>query len=134
MFPPAIPSLSYKSNLRNTIIAKELTLYRARTVSIHPGMGRPRTFSWVDLRKLLSTQICLVNAQCAIASCPEVSFPCCTHRALGLMQAQKDIDDMHVGKARVVVCADATSMWRSSATRCDVYIDLRRTVEGTLHV
>ena len=42
--------------------------------------------------------------------------------------SQGDLRETKVGeKVKVIFSADATSMWKTAATRCDVYIDARNT-------
>ena len=42
-------------------------------------------------------------------------------------EAQGDVRRKPGQRMRLVICADATPMWRTSATRCDVFLDIRQT-------
>lgn len=86
-------------------VRDELTPYRARTASVRPGLGRARVMSWVDLKDILRAQVAVADAQGDL------------------------VDDMK-GPLKLIICADATPMWKTSATRCDVFLDCRRTKWG----
>jgi hypothetical protein len=49
----------------------------------------------------------------------------------GLPEAQGDLDGTDRKHVAVIFCADATSLWKSSATRCDVFVNARKTLWGT---
>jgi hypothetical protein len=80
-------------------LRRELTLYQAKTASVSPGEGRQRVFSWTSLTDVLKA---LVN----------------TARASGTMSVSRN------QTVSLIVCTDATSLWKTSATRCDVYLDI----------
>ena len=62
----------------------------------------PSSCSWVKLLDVLRAQVAMVEAQGDAR------------------------DERATRRIRLVICADATPMWRTSATRCDVFLDMRQ--------
>jgi hypothetical protein len=60
------------------------------------------SYSWVKLSEALQAQVATVEAQGDMVTNPG-------------------------DRVRLILCADATPMWRTSATRCDAYLDIRQT-------
>lgn len=90
-----LPRLCRKSSL--TAKRKELTAYKGTTVSFQPGVGRIRAGCYCNLSELLEARVRLAE----VYGGPVNAAP-----------------------FRVLLCADATPFWRTSATRGDAYIDL----------
>jgi hypothetical protein len=80
------------------MVRRQLTPYVPRHITFQPGLGRERCGSVVELADLVATRIRLAVAQRRL----QITTPA----------------------LRVIVSVDATSLWRTSATRCDVYVDV----------
>ena len=85
---------------RSTLDAmrKRLLPYRPRLVPFKPASGRQRAGSVVELQDLVQFRIRLALAR-------------------GTVQLTR-------GCIWVVICFDATQVWKSGITRCDVYVDV----------
>ena len=79
-------------------VRRQLTPYAPYHITFQPGLGRERCGSVVNLTDLVNTRIRLALAEKQL----QITTPA----------------------LRVIISVDATSLWRTSATRCDVYVDL----------
>ena len=75
----------------------QLTAYHAQPLFVKPAEGQPRVAAAATLRDV-------------VMSCLE------------LAQATEELEMPSCGEIPVVLCPDATLLWRTSATRCDVYV------------
>ena len=77
---------------------RAITLYDALAVSVRGHGGQIRAAAAVSLVELVGEQVCFAQEQ-GVFTPPRVT-----------------------NKIPVLVCADATPLWRAAATRCDVFI------------
>ena len=99
------------TNFGSHVPIRGLTLYRAKTRSVRPGNQPARVLSWVNLNELLDAQVVVAEAQGDVnGSDPQPMPP---------LQGGLSL------KIKLIICADATPMWKMAATRCDVFLDTR---------
>ena len=59
-------------------------------------------------------------------SYPWVNLTEALQAQVATVEAQGDTVTKAGDRVKLILCADATPMWRTSATRCDAYLDIRK--------
>lgn len=79
------------------VVREQLQQYQVRWITLHPAGDVPRLACWSPLAKIVE------------------------HQA-NLARAEGTLWERHRGTTRVIVCPDATLMWRAAVTRVDVHV------------
>lgn len=61
-----------------------------------------------------------------VYSYPWVNLTDALRAQVATVEAQGDMVAKPGERVKLILCADATPMWRTSATRCDAFLDIRQ--------
>lgn len=104
-------------------MVKSATLYKATNVVVNPLVGRRRAAGVAALEEVVHAQLASAEAD-GTFNCVEPTMNHLRYRNSLILLFPRFI--VLPDTVKVLICPDGTARWKSTATRCDVFVDCRQ--------